>query len=139
MTTKNRSFHQISHMFPSCDAEAAQAYSAVQRISGFFDRDTRACERGVRRSNDVSCAALNAPLVLENATFYIGRTEAPLFQVGRFNLSVRKSEVLAVCGPVGGEFTVQVPTYYSEYGVSLFRTLYHKARTAQLLTYTLVV
>jgi ATP-binding cassette, subfamily C (CFTR/MRP), member 1 len=42
------------------------------------------------------------PLLLQNATFYIGSDVAPSFEVAKFNISLRKGEVLAVCGPVGG-------------------------------------
>lgn len=86
--------------------EAAQAYSSVQRIARFLDRELRAGDGEGHRSPLKTAT----PLVVENATFYAGPAETPSFQIAKFNLAVEKGEVLAVCGPVGGEFVVQFKT-----------------------------
>lgn len=106
--------------------KAAQAYSAIQRITYFLDRDVRSdpmitfpvSEQHNIDDNNVP------PLELHKATFYAGivptitnvqnnddthnnskmvdeNNAIPVFQASKFNLSVKKGEVLAVCGPVG--------------------------------------
>jgi ABC-type multidrug transport system fused ATPase/permease subunit len=87
----------------------------VQRISNFLDRDLR---NESNRSDALSCGEESeaTPLVLQNASFSTGTIDVPKdvqdqemtysirgsnFKVSKFDLSVQKGEVLAVCGPVG--------------------------------------
>jgi hypothetical protein len=94
--------HSYSHVrFLLTCLEAAQAYSSVQRITRFLEREVRAAGDGP--NGDSAPSLGNAPLIMENATFYTGSAKAPSFHVSTFNVSVGKGEVLAVCGPVGGE------------------------------------
>lgn len=94
------SWHWSSPSFRFYISEATQAYSAAQRIARFLDREVRPLE------TLKECSTRNnpneTPLSLENASFSIGSSIAPSFEVGKFNVSVQKGEVLAVCGPVGG-------------------------------------
>jgi ABC-type multidrug transport system fused ATPase/permease subunit len=99
-----------------------QAYSAVQRITRFLERELREdAFSAVDASSDgdddgpkegsALCDSINTPLTLANACFCTKlappSTENDMedkiasFQVSKFNLSVKKGEVLAVCGPVG--------------------------------------
>jgi ABC-type multidrug transport system fused ATPase/permease subunit len=80
--------------------EATQAYSAAHRIARFLDREVRAME--TLKECNVENHNEGPPLLLEKASFSIGSSLAPSFEVGKFNVSVQKGEVLAVCGPVGG-------------------------------------
>jgi ATP-binding cassette, subfamily C (CFTR/MRP), member 1 len=41
-------------------------------------------------------------LVLRDTSFFIGSDANPVFEVSKFNITIRAGEVLAVCGPVGG-------------------------------------
>jgi ABC-type multidrug transport system fused ATPase/permease subunit len=87
-------------LFSCSNPEATQAYSAAHRIARFLDREVRPTE--MVKEYNVEHHPDAAPLSLENCTFAIGSNLAPSFEVGKFNVSVQKGEVLAVCGPVGG-------------------------------------
>ena len=105
--------------------KAAQAISAVDRIAIYLQREADYSERGFHVVDKGS----NAPaLNLEKAAFRQGlgvsegTTEeampsgppAPDFTVSEFNLSLRKGEVLAVCGPVGSGKSTLVGGIISE-------------------------
>lgn len=93
---------------------AAQAASAVKRITHFLQRATREAKFGDRLENvkDVG-SSLDAPLTVRNASFTVGTDVRELFSsefstdvdgtfmVTDFDFTVKKGEVLAVCGPVG--------------------------------------
>lgn len=107
--------------------EAAQALSAVRRITQFLNRELR--EEKVPTSKHTSSEIpeaitelegsvdVDTPLRLENASFRLGGSPvAPIgsskevgessesgafFKVSDITVSVQKGEVLAVCGPVG--------------------------------------
>jgi ABC-type transport system involved in cytochrome bd biosynthesis fused ATPase/permease subunit len=85
---------------PFHSPEATQAYSAAHRIARFLDREVRTME--TLKECNVENHNEGPPLLLEKASFSIGSSLAPSFEVGKFNVSVQKGEVLAVCGPVGG-------------------------------------
>jgi ABC-type multidrug transport system fused ATPase/permease subunit len=75
--------------------EATQAYSAMQRISAFLERSDK--PDFFPRTGPLM------PLKLKNASFAImGPDQKALFRVGTFSLEVKRGEVVAVCGPVGG-------------------------------------
>jgi ATP-binding cassette, subfamily C (CFTR/MRP), member 1 len=80
-------------------AEATQAYSAAQRIARFLERDIRDYEQ---IQNDEAVRSNDDALVLTNTSFFIGSESNPVFEVSKFDITVRAGEVLAVCGPVGG-------------------------------------
>jgi len=105
--------------------------SAVKRFTVFLKRETRNDEAWTRgrvqhhktkqpstQSVD-SSDSTSAPLYLSRASFRVGsivsdcsssalygdeeeETKSATFTVGEFDLSVKKGEVLAICGPVGG-------------------------------------
>ena len=79
--------------------KATQAYSAAQRIAKFLERDIRIDEQ---KADDAKILPDNGSLVLQDTSFYIGSDTSPVYQVSKFNITVRAGEVLAVCGPVGG-------------------------------------
>jgi ABC-type multidrug transport system fused ATPase/permease subunit len=101
--------------------KATQAYSALQRIALFLDRDLRESDEFEKASmtegtsspeSSLSLVDVVAPLTLSRASFYIGSEPSPesseacddhgtFFRVSKFDLSLQKGEVLAVCGPVG--------------------------------------
>jgi len=106
-----------------CPTEAAQAFAAVHRITLFLDREIRdidllaLSDEGVRRG-DQTAVDTDPPLKLENAAFIVGfdqgLNETPvdfpeesaainptLFKISKFDVSVKKGEVLALVGPVG--------------------------------------
>jgi ATP-binding cassette subfamily C (CFTR/MRP) protein 1 len=84
---------------------AAQAMSAVKRITLLLQRDTRA--RPSDENKDLlpserlnSKNASEVPMKISHASFRVG-TEASSFTVVFGDFSVRRGEVVAVCGPVG--------------------------------------
>lgn len=96
--------------------KAAQALSALDRIENFLGRTVRqpAHIAGTikQEHTEQSMATHEVPLVVEKATFRVGSdepNEAPIsdsrrggsFIVSGFDFSVKRGEVLAVCGPVG--------------------------------------
>lgn len=96
--------------------KATQAYSAVLRIARFLERDARSEESMVPNESPkpaeqpVTGGETTAPLELKHGAFFIdsiSQSEADensdrsvAFQVSKFDFSVKKGEVLAVCGPV---------------------------------------
>lgn len=75
--------------------EATQAYSAMQRISDFLARN--------EKPDYFPHADRMVPLKLKDASFAImGPDKKALFRVGTFSFEVKRGEIVAVCGPVGG-------------------------------------
>jgi ABC-type multidrug transport system fused ATPase/permease subunit len=110
-----------------CVTEAAQALSAVERITSFLNRELREKQLPTSK-NTISempeateesegSVAVDLPLHVENASFLLGgspaapssssketvesRESETAFKVSGITISVQKGEVLAVCGPVG--------------------------------------
>ena len=95
--------------------KAAQALSALDRIESFLQREVRhvpAITGGNVKTQDNEVATNEIPLVVKNASFRVGSdepSEAPIsesrrggsFTVSGFDFTVKRGEVLAVCGPVG--------------------------------------
>lgn len=97
--------------------KAAQALSALDRIEDFLDRDIRNVpaitgEGQLNQTEEANCASESVPLIVERASFRIGSddpAEASIsssrrggsFTVSEFDFSVKRGEVVAVCGPVG--------------------------------------
>jgi len=96
---------------------ASESFSAVQQIGNFLERDGQGNDR-YPRDDDNACNFTKkveeiAPLQLKDAAFYIGAAQAsckstekrdevtPAFSVSRFDVTVQRGEVLAICGPVG--------------------------------------
>jgi ABC-type multidrug transport system fused ATPase/permease subunit len=110
-----------------CVTEAAQALSAVERITRFLNRELREDQLPTSKDSiskmpeaiEESEGSVDgdAPLRVANASFLLGgspaapsssRKEADeshesgtVFKVSGITISVQKGEVLAVCGPVG--------------------------------------
>jgi ABC-type multidrug transport system fused ATPase/permease subunit len=110
----------------NCVTEAAQALSAVERITRFLNRELRKeqvptseyTRTEMPEANAESEGSVDAdtPLRLANASFLLGgspaeplssseevgdRDSGAFFKVSDITISVQKGEVLAVCGPVG--------------------------------------
>jgi ABC-type glutathione transport system ATPase component len=111
----------------NCVTEAAQALSAVQRITRFLNRELREeklttskntlTEMPVAIKESKGTVDADTPLLVENASFLLGgspaaplssskevgesRESGAVFKVSDVTMSVRKGEVLAICGPVG--------------------------------------
>lgn len=90
---------------------AAQAVSAVNRITRFLERDVREgfTESTVIDSSktrerpklaDSDTALCQPPLFLSKGSFSVGDGGETRIVVGEFNFSVKKGEVIAVAGPV---------------------------------------
>lgn len=89
-------------------AEAAQAVSAIKRITSFLERDVRDVQHDGPLTGPLGQS--ETPLILKDAAFRVGgsgegaldiRQQSQSFSVSKFDLSVEKGEVLAICGPVG--------------------------------------
>jgi ABC-type multidrug transport system fused ATPase/permease subunit len=110
----------------NCVTEAAQALSAVERITRFLNRELRKEQVPTSKDTGTEMQEANAesegpvdadtPLRLVNASFLLGGSPAKpvssseevgdcesgaVFKVSDITISVQKGEVLAVCGPVG--------------------------------------
>jgi ABC-type glutathione transport system ATPase component len=104
----------------NCVTEAAQALSAVERITRFLNRELRKEQVHTPAINVKSEGSVDVdvdtPLRLANASFLLGgspakpvssteeigdRESGAVFKVSDITISVNKGEVLAVCGPVG--------------------------------------
>lgn len=106
--------------------EAAQALSAVERITRFLNRELREeqptseykrTEMPEASDESEGLGDADAPLRVANASFLLGGSPAALsssgketseqresgtvFKVSGVTISVKKGEVLAICGPVG--------------------------------------
>lgn len=94
--------------------ELAQALSAINRINSFLSRETRRVLEISDASSNVAPVEVVPPLTLRRASFMIGsqsstslegadgeNKDSSSFTVSLFDFSVRKGEVVAVCGPVG--------------------------------------
>lgn len=96
--------------------KAAQALSALDRIEHFLSREVRNISTVIANEKDGAevLATEEIPLVVQKAAFRIGNDdeqsiETPIsesrrggtFTVSGFDFSVKRGEVLAVCGPVG--------------------------------------
>jgi ABC-type multidrug transport system fused ATPase/permease subunit len=96
--------------------ELAQALSAINRINSFLSRETRGVQEISDASTNVAPVEVVPPLRLRRASFMIGsqsstslegmgadgeNKDSSSFTVSLFDFSVRKGEVVAVCGPVG--------------------------------------
>jgi ATP-binding cassette, subfamily C (CFTR/MRP), member 1 len=93
---------------------AAQALSAITRLTRFLERNARDALTGSDASDMLTAnnghmngqehsnaeVCLQPTLELSKAAFVVGDKETSII-VSEFNLSVKKGEVLAVCGPVG--------------------------------------
>lgn len=96
-----------------CFVEVTQAYSALQRIADFLERPSRKVEVTAEPAS-----SNEAPVELQQTTFLANQQneeESSSFQVSKFDFSVAKGEVVAVCGPVGSklpgiECTITVPS-----------------------------
>jgi ABC-type transport system involved in cytochrome bd biosynthesis fused ATPase/permease subunit len=64
-----------------------------------LERDIRSHEQ---IQNDKNIRPDDDALVLKDTSFFIGSDTNPVFEVSKFDITVRAGEVLAVCGPVGG-------------------------------------
>jgi ABC-type multidrug transport system fused ATPase/permease subunit len=121
--------NQVAHLaLLYCITEAAQALSAVERITRFLNRELQKEQIPTSKYTRVEMLEAVAesegstdadtPLRLANASFLLGEVspEAPLssskeggessesgvvFKVSDMTISLQKGEVLAVCGPVG--------------------------------------
>ena len=95
-----------------CIIEAAQAISASQRIARFLERETRESDQSQIKE---VIGPDDAVLSLVNAGFSIATTKTEKtdkkelveessrkqnFRVKKFNIELKKGEVLAICGPV---------------------------------------
>ncbi|GKY95413.1 hypothetical protein MPSEU_000502800 [Mayamaea pseudoterrestris] len=88
---------------------AAQALSAIHRLTRFLDRDVRD-DFAESKSRDAQQVMVKEPLndtkgtdpllMLSKAAFTVGVNETDI-TISEFDLSVKRGEVLAVCGPVG--------------------------------------
>jgi ABC-type multidrug transport system fused ATPase/permease subunit len=102
----------------NCVTEAAQALSAVERITRFLNRELRKEQVHTPEATAESKGSVDVatPLRLVNASFLLGgspekpvssteevgdRESGAVFKVSDITISVNKGEVLAVCGPVG--------------------------------------
>jgi ABC-type multidrug transport system fused ATPase/permease subunit len=111
-----------------CVTEAAQALSAVERITRFLNRELREDQLPMSKHTisempeaiEKSKGSVDghAPLRVANASFLLGGSAAApsssskeadesleggtVFKVSGITISVQKGESLAVCGPVGG-------------------------------------
>jgi ABC-type multidrug transport system fused ATPase/permease subunit len=97
--------------------KAAQALSALDRIESFLERAVRqphlsAASKIRPEHTQQPMATVEVPLVVEKASFCVGSDEPSdatlcgsrrggCFTVSGFDFSVKRGEVLAVCGPVG--------------------------------------
>jgi ABC-type multidrug transport system fused ATPase/permease subunit len=131
-----------------------QALSAIARINSFFERETRDVDFSLVPSNNVALSeSSDIPLILSRAAFFLQPADecvrngqdngkknihkgsfelsAASFKVSTFDFSIRKGEVIAICGPVGsGKSTLihgildEVPsiegTEVSRYGRTAF-------------------
>jgi ABC-type glutathione transport system ATPase component len=110
-----------------CVTEAAQALSAVERITKFLNRELREKQLPTSRhtiseipeaiEESEGSVAGDIPLHVENASFLLGGSppatsssskeagesheSGTAFKVSGITISVQKGEVLAICGPVG--------------------------------------
>jgi ABC-type multidrug transport system fused ATPase/permease subunit len=110
-----------------CVTEAAQALSAIERITRFLNRELREKQLPTSKhaisempeaiGESEGSVAGDVPLHVENASFLLGgspaapsssskeagesRESGTAFKVSGITFSVQKGEVLAVCGPVG--------------------------------------
>ena len=75
--------------------KAAQAISALERISTFLEREANYHETSLSNASSVS---QDERLVLEKAAFEVADSS---FHVSEFSLSIKRGQVVAVCGPVG--------------------------------------
>eukprot|EP00522_Entomoneis_paludosa_P016423 CAMPEP_0172447702 /NCGR_PEP_ID=MMETSP1065-20121228/6951_1 /TAXON_ID=265537 /ORGANISM="Amphiprora paludosa, Strain CCMP125" /LENGTH=1365 /DNA_ID=CAMNT_0013199065 /DNA_START=11 /DNA_END=4108 /DNA_ORIENTATION=+ len=101
--------------------KAAQAMSAMERIAAFLKREAKYEDDEQQKklqkklSDDDQVDDVSAPLVLQKAAFRQGfvsesmdgddesnkpSSSASTFHVSEFNLTVKKGEVVAICGPV---------------------------------------
>jgi ATP-binding cassette subfamily C (CFTR/MRP) protein 1 len=96
--------------------KAAQAVSALRRIEHFLDRDIRSTatihEKSLPTVEEAALDDEKPLLVVTKAAFRVGEdtlNEVPIgdtlrggsFTVSEFDFSVRRGEIMAVCGPVG--------------------------------------
>jgi ABC-type multidrug transport system fused ATPase/permease subunit len=108
----------------NCVTEAAQALSAVERITRFLNRELREEQPTSKYTSTEMPEAIeesegsvdaDTPLRVANASFLLGgspvasvssskeagESRETIFKVSDISISVEKGEVLAVCGPVG--------------------------------------
>jgi ABC-type multidrug transport system fused ATPase/permease subunit len=81
---------------------AAQALSAVSRLARFLDREVQdGLDNHFTEYASRDEGLVRPPMLLSKAGFTIGDGKDMGVTVSEFTLSVKKGEVVAVCGPVG--------------------------------------
>lgn len=81
----------------------AQAISAARRIATFLNRQIRLEQDDDHEdyTDDEEHTTMKAPLTLSSAAFRVGGVGSAGFEVSDFDFTVKRGEVIAVCGPVG--------------------------------------